>query len=160
MAGYGSDGGFTSWASASGFTVPAGSIPEARQRGSDYIDSTYGAQFPGQPADGIDQERAWPRSDALDKFGNEIADTTIPSRVIFASYHAALAELRSPGSLSVSVRADKRVKREKVDGAVEREFFDPGKDTVADAVPRLTAVEGLLEPLLISASLIPAVLVV
>ncbi|PSM18226.1 DnaT-like ssDNA-binding protein [Nitratireductor sp. StC3] len=149
MAGYGSDQGFADWAAASGYTVPSGTVAAARERGSVYIDATYGDRFTGEPASGVEQDRAWPRIGAEDRFGNAIGSASIPTRVVTASYHATLAELRKPGSMSVTVRPDRRVRRQKVEG-IEREFFAAGgSGDVLDAMPVVTTIEGLLQPLLI-----------
>jgi len=65
MAGYGTDVDLKSYWDEAGYTyasdAPFGAL---RQRGSTYIDATYGERFPGEPTGGIDQERAWPRSGA------------------------------------------------------------------------------------------------
>ena len=82
-----------------------------------------------------------------------------PQRVIEASYHAAYAEAVSPGSLSVSGSAASRVKRERVEGAVEVEYQAGSSEfSAATLTPIFTAVEGLLAPLLIQA--VPGALVV
>lgn len=150
MAGYGTDDAFNSFLTANGLTLPVGAptVPILRERGSAYIDATYGARFSGTPKEGIDQERAWPRIGAT-AYGNPIADTATPGAVEKASYHAAYAEAVSPGSLSVIATPGRQIKRQKVEGAVEREFFESGTtDAVAAATPLLSAVEGLLAPLL------------
>lgn len=147
MAGYGDDGGFAAWAAAAGHTVPAGSVPAARQRGSAYIDAVYGERFTGTPTGGVDQERAWPRTGAS-AFGQALASDLTPQRVVNASYEAALIELRSPGSLTIVTDPAKRVKRQKVD-TIEREFFEPGEGT-GSAAPVSSVIEGLLAPLLVA----------
>lgn len=160
MAGYGDDAGLQVWADENGYTVPAGTVAAARQRGSAYVDAVYGDRFPGEPTGGIDQERAWPRTGATDKWGKPIASSAIPNRIVHASYHAALAELDSPGSLEPIVVAGERIKREKV-GPLETEYADTADmDAVAAMTPVLTAIEGLLEPLLTTSADIPAILVV
>jgi hypothetical protein len=158
MAGYGTDDGFTAWLAANGYTLPDGApaVAALRQRSSIYIDGTYGPRFSGSPANGAAQEREWPRTGATDRFGNAISG--IPNRVVEASYFAAYAEATSPGSLSVTVTPGKQVKRQKVD-TIEREFFEGQGDAVSSARPVLTAVEGLLAPLL-SPAHSPAILVV
>lgn len=163
MAGYGDDTAFATWLVMYGRTLPAGSPAAAvlRQRGSAYIDGTYGLRFPGTPTGGADQERAWPRTGAVDRWGNALSASTVPTRVIEASYEAAWAEALSPGSLVASGSAAARVKREKVEGAVEVEYQASASSTglVADLTPLLTAVEGLLGPLLVPSN-IPHALVV
>jgi hypothetical protein len=66
MAGYGTDAGFTAWASENGYTLPAEapSVEVLRNRGAGYIDGVYGARFSGIPTGGFEQERAWPRTGA------------------------------------------------------------------------------------------------
>jgi len=159
MAGYGDDSGFTAYATAAGYTVPAGTIAAARQRGSTYIDAVYGGRFTGTPTGGIDQERAWPRTGAT-AFGSALATDLIPTRVINASYEAAYLELVRPGSLTVTVDPSKRVKRQKVD-TIEREFFDPGdaSGSFSDA-PVSSLIEGMLAPLIGLGVQEPAFLVV
>lgn len=158
MAGYGDDAGFTAYATAAGYTVPAGTIAAARQRGSAYIDAVYGDRFTGSPTGGIDQERAWPRTGAT-AFCSALASDLIPLRVVNASYEAAYLELQRPGSLAVIVDPSKRVKRQKID-TIEREFFEPGDGAGgASAAPVSSLIDGLLAPLLGPVSG-PAILVV
>lgn len=146
MAGYGSDAGFTAWLAENGLELPEGGLAEAvlRQRGSVYLDGTYGSRFPGVPTGGYAQERAWPRTGAT-VFNADLPSNVIPDAVISASYFAALQEATSPGSLSVTVTQDQRVKREKV-GPIETEYQSGGGDAVTSATPLLTSVEGLLSP--------------
>ncbi|TIS98757.1 MAG: hypothetical protein E5W88_05010 [Mesorhizobium sp.] len=160
MPGYGDDNGFTAYAAEAGYTVPAGSIPAARQRGSIYIDGTYGARFPGQPTVGVQQERAWPRTGAT-VYGTTLPSDLIPQRVIDASYEAAYLELKKPGSLSVSFDPARKVKRQKVEG-IEREFFEPGDggNIFAPNAPVSTIIEGLLAPLIGPVYGQPAIIVV
>ncbi|TKT79980.1 DnaT-like ssDNA-binding protein [Aquamicrobium sp. LC103] len=154
MAGYGTDDGFTDYVTAAGYDMPAGSIPAARQRGSAYIDGTFGARFIGMPTGGLEQEREWPRIGVP-----EVRDDQIPKRVVNASYEAALIELREPGSLSAVVSGTSLVKREKVEGAVEMEYAVSDRtDLTTAARPVVTVIEGLLAPLLKTPT--PGILVV
>jgi hypothetical protein len=161
MAGYGDDAGLAAWLTANGYTLPDDSPAAAvlRNRGSGYVDGTYGLRFSGVPTGGADQVRAWPRTGATDRWGNALDANTVPVRVTEASYEAAWAEALSPGSLVASGSAAARVKRERVEGAVEVEYQASSSTSVADLTPMLTAVEGLLGPLLIAAN-IPHALVV
>ena len=158
MAGYGTNEGFTAYATAAGYTVPAGDIGAARQRGSTYIDGTYGDRFSGVPTGGVEQERAWPRTGAT-AYGSALASDIIPLRVVNTSYEAALLELQSPGSLSAVVSGSSLVKREKVEGAVEVEYAVSDKTDLATAArPVVTVIDGLLAPLLTVP--VPGILVV
>lgn len=159
MAGYGTDEAFTAWLAANGYSLPDGAAAAAvlRQRGSTYIDGLYGPRFGGVPTDGFAQERAWPRTGAY-AYGSLIGSGVVPEAVVQASYHAAYAEAVSPGSLSVSGSEGARVKREKVEGAVEVEYQTSGAFSAASLTPIITAVEGLLAPFLTAAA--PGILVV
>ncbi|MGX9120329.1 DnaT-like ssDNA-binding protein [Mesorhizobium sp. BHbsci] len=159
MAGYGDDAGFTAYAAAAGYTVPVGTISAARQRGSAYIDGTYGMRFPGVPTGGLAQERAWPRTGAT-VYGATLASDLIPQRVIDASYEAAYLELNNPGSLSVTFDPARKVKRQKVEG-IEREFFEPGDASFwAPNAPVSSTIDGLLAPLIGPVAGLPDILVV
>lgn len=157
MAGYGSDEAFQTWATENGHTVPTGTVAAARQRGSVYVDGTYGHRFPGEPTGGVEQERAWPRTGAADRYGNAIPSETVPTRVEHAAYEAALIELQTPGALAPVIVASEQVKREKV-GPLEVEYAGAA-DPVAAATPIVKAIEHILAPLLVPADF-PAVLVV
>lgn len=162
MAGYGTDEGFTAWLADNGYTLLVGSPTAAvlRQRGSTYIDGTYGPRFSGQPTGGFSQERSWPRTGAY-AYGQPIGDSVIPDAVVKASYAAARQEASSPGSLSASGSEASRVKREKVEGAVEVEYQSTsGEFSAASLTTILTTVEGLLAPFLTPAGGIPDILVV
>jgi len=160
VAGYGSatgTGSFAAWLAETGYTTGTGDLPVAQllQRGSDYVDNTYGARFSGEPAGGFDQERAWPRVNA--KAGKTpIPADAIPRNVILASYHAALHEGQNPGSLAVAARAQGQIKKKKLD-VIETEFFEGSGNAAADATIKLSAVEGLLAPFLISDIPAPAI---
>lgn len=162
MAGYGSDDAFQTWLSDNGHALPAGAPAAAvlRQRGSAYVDAAYGMRFPGQPAGGFDQDRAWPRTGAVLAGGASVPDGIVPNAVAQASYAAAFQEAVSPGSLSAVGSANGRVKREKVEGAVEVEYQVSGDTSPAGLVPVMTEVEGLLAPVLLPVMPIPGIVVV
>ena len=145
---YGTDQDFDAWLTLNGLTLPAGAPDAAilRQRGSQYVDNTYGSRFWGVPTLGIAQERAWPRTGAK-AYGQSIPDDATPIAVEMASYAGAFHEAQNPGSLSVAASQAGAVKREKVD-VLEVEYVAGSGDVVADATVRLTAVEGLLAPFL------------
>jgi len=151
MAGYGDDSGFDAWLAANGLTLPVGAPAAAvlRQRGSAYIDGTYEARFVGYRAGGFAQERSWPRANAVLASGETVPDSVIPVAIVNASYEAALQEAREPESLSLIGSAAERVKREKVEGAVEVEYQAAAAgEFAATILPVMTAVEGLLAPFL------------
>lgn len=150
MAGYGDDAGLQAWLDANGYVLPESSLPPAvlRERGSRYIDATYGSLFSGYPTGGAMQERAWPRTGAL--YGSsEIGPDEIPMAVVSASYLAAYLEAENPGSLTTTVTPGGRIKRNKAD-VFEREFFDDGPAVAGGAAFGVVndTINGLLAPLL------------
>ena len=145
MAGYGSDADFLVWISENGLTIPATPTPAVlRERGSAYLDAMYGRCFRGVPTGGFDQERAWPRTGAQVN-GQFVPDDLIPRVVVTSSYRAAVVEATSPGSLETMTDPSRRIKRQKVEFAVEREFFEGGADGMSKA-PSLSTIDGLLYP--------------
>jgi hypothetical protein len=125
---YGSDGGFDDWLSARGHTLPDAAPSQAvlRQRASDYIDAVYGPRFSG--TDG---------------------DAAFLLARIEATYAAAWYEANNLNSLAVAASTGGSVRREKVD-VLEVEYRDGSGDALKDAIVRLTLVEGILAPWLIS----------
>ncbi|GGZ21760.1 DnaT-like ssDNA-binding protein [Asticcacaulis endophyticus] len=149
MAGYGTDQGFTDWLAANGYTlaIDPNQLAVLRQKGSSYIDATYGARFVGHQAGGVAQERAWPRSCAHIR-GIDITDDAIPFAVIEASYHAARYAFINPDGLVVTGTASGQVKRKKVD-VIEIEYQTASSDKLAQSItPLITSVDGLLAPYL------------
>ena len=153
MAGYGDDTGFAAYLAAAGIALPVGApLPAVlRQRGSDYLDATYGARLMcSAPTGGFDQERAWPRTGHL-IYGAAIDDTAIPAAWVQASYRAAYREASTPGWATSSRDPSRMTKREKADVA-EREFFD-AKTTAGAAGANIDAmIEGLIGPFLCAVS--------
>ena len=149
MAGYGDDPGFAAWLVDAGLTLPVGApLPAVlRQRGSDYLDATYGARLQcSAPTGGFDQERAWPRTGHL-IYGAAIGDTAIPAAWVQASYRAAYREATTPGWATSSRDPSRMTKREKAD-VVEREFFEPGETAGASGANIDAMIEGLIGPFL------------
>jgi hypothetical protein len=162
MAGYGTDEDFSAWLSENGYAMPDGApaLAVLRQRGSIYVDGLYGMRFVGEKSGGWEQERAWPRTGAY-AGGSAIPGDVVPLPIIHASYEAALQEAREPESLSIIGSAAERVKREKVDGAVEVEYQAASASEFAGTiVPVMTVIEGMLAPFLRPVGGFPSILVV
>lgn len=131
MAAYGDDAGLTAWLAEQGYTLPSTApAPSAlRARGSAYVDG-YEALLTGYRTGGVMQELAWPRTGALVNCAQAVPDDAIPPSVVNASYRAAWLEAEAPGVLKGAPAAlGSRVKRERVEGAVDVEYFDDGKPT-------------------------------
>jgi len=157
MAGYGDNSGLQAYAASVGYTIPEGTdLDVARQLGSAYIDSLYGDRFPGEPTGSIEQDREWPRTGAT-AYGSTLATNIIPTRVVNASYEAAILQIKTPGSLSASYTPGTRKVLTEVKG-IKWEVIGSG---TADQRAYLVseAIDGILAPLLIPRYL-PAILVV
>lgn len=132
MAAYGTDAGFQAWLAEQGYALPgtAPALAVLRARGSAYVDG-YEVYWTGQRTGGVMQELAWPRTGATVNCTQAIPSDVIPPAVVNASYRAAWLEASTPGILAGPVvTSGTRVKRQRVEGAVEREFFDDGKTEV------------------------------
>lgn len=156
MAGYGDDAGFDEYLAGRGLTLPAGAPSKEvlRQRGSDYLDATYGPRLHcSAPTGGLDQERAWPRTGATAN-GTEIATDNIPAAWVRASYRAAWIEASGSASLESTQAPNGRVKRERVEGAVEVEYFEGGSVRAgSETLATIDAeVDGLVRPYLCDVS--------
>lgn len=117
----------------------------ALTRATSWVDG-YRSRFPGRKVEGRSQELEWPRIDAVDADGEDIADDEIPVEIEQATYEAALRELVEPGSLSPDLERGGAVKRLKA-GSVELEYADG-----ASVSTSFTAIENLLEAILTPAS--------
>lgn len=154
MAGYGDDSGFDTWLSDNGYVLPDDAPTPAvlRNRGSQYIDATYGARFLGSVVDAT-QERQWPREGAIVN-GKLLPSDVVPAAVINASFQAAYQEAVSPGSLAVVGSSSSAVKREKV-GPIETEYATSSSSdgTAASLTPLISIVDGMLATFLKDAGL-------
>lgn len=110
-------------------------------RGSSWVDG-FRSRFPGRKAEGRAQDLEWPRIDAVDVDGEDIADDEIPTEIEYATYEAALRELVEPGSMSPDLERGGAIKRLKA-GSVELEYADG-----ASVSTSFVAIESLLEPIL------------
>ena len=166
MAGYGSDGGFTTWLAENGLTLPGGSPTPAvlRQVGSGYVDAAYEPKlWCSARTGGFAQDRAWPRTGATNN-RVDVPTDLIPPQWIQASYRAAYLTAITPGWATGGTDPSRITKREKA-GEVEREFFEAGKGADAgNAAPGFRVdptIDGLVTPWLCWGDyLYPAVMVV
>lgn len=131
---YGTTQGLQDYATATGRTIPVGAnLDAALYVASMYIDGTYWDDFCGEPAS---HDAAFPRK----------GETTVPQRVINATYEAALLWLSDNASLSASGSAGGQVVREKVD-VIEVAYAAPQGDwSIDNGTPRFSVIEGLLKP--------------
>lgn len=127
MAVHGTPEGFDEWLAARGYQLPSGAPSAAilLQRATDYIDGLYGTRL----------------------IGDQTVDPLLTA-LANATYAAALYEAQNPGGLAVSATTAGAIKRERVEGAVDTEYFEGSGDVLADATVRLSAVDGLLAPFL------------
>ncbi len=120
----------------------------------------YESMFPGVKTGGRSQERAWPRTGAVDYEGNAIPSDEVPQEILAAVAEAAWRELASPGSLSPDFVASTAIKREKV-GPIDTEYAVPSESVTADSVrPVLTVIDEIIAPVLVARYELPGVMVV
>jgi len=124
----------------------------ARLRGSEYVDATYRAQFPGWPTGDRSQLREWPRNWAYDIYHNDIPATEVPREVKESSYEAALRELVTPGSLQPDWNPANQNKREKVD-VIEVEVEKMAIYGPTSVLPIVNIIRGIIRPVLTGSSL-------
>lgn len=121
-------------------------IEQALRRGTAWLDGTYGARFIGK-ASTFDQALEWPRQDAVYR-GEALPSDEIPRKVKNAASEAAWREATEPNSLSPDYVPGEGVKQEQV-GPLSVTYKD-GAGGVADVLPVVTAVDGLLRGLVAS----------
>jgi hypothetical protein len=120
-------------------------------RASVWIDNTYRGRFSGRKSGGRSQEREWPRIEATDAAGDELAEDEVPSEIEEATYEAALRELARPGSLAPDFEGSKLVKSErKKIGQIEKET-EYVEATAASSVPVFAMIDGILAGILVPA---------
>jgi hypothetical protein len=141
---YHSARGNSTWAEAS--TSPDQGKTAALIRATTAIDAIYRARFPGTKANGRDQSLEWPRIDATDNEGEEIAEDEIPQEIVDAVCEAALRELVEAGSMMPDLERGGSVRRLKA-GSVEIEYGNN-----ASARTAFTIIDGILAGLLGAAS--------
>lgn len=80
--------------------------------------------FPGKPTEGRAQARAWPRTDAVDLYGEPYADDEIPPALVRATHEAAWYAKQNAGGLNVAFKRDQIVQSRRVE-TIARTFFEP-----------------------------------
>lgn len=146
---YGTNAGFTAWLATMGFVLPANSpTPDTiRARGSAYINAVYGPVFCGVPEGGFLQEDVWPRIGGQ-FLGTDIPPGAIPPQVEQAAYWAGYLSATGVNLFPASDPTG-RIKRQKVEGAVEREFFEGRLAEIGGVLHYVhPGIDGLLRPFL------------
>lgn len=119
-------------------------------RGSEYVD-TLGLVRPcfwvGTKTGGRSQVRQWPRTGAVDGFGESIASDEIPQEIIEASYQAGYRELANPGSLNPDYVASDTFKQAKV-GPLEVTYATSSDPDAIPTKPVVSVINDLIGPLL------------
>jgi hypothetical protein len=119
-------------------------------RASEYIDGYYSELFIGSKAGGREQEREWPRLDAIDSKGEAIADDAVPVEIERATYEIALRELVSPGVMFPTVNRSDRKAAVAVSGAVSVTYAPV--QSIDAYRPVVTIVDAILAPVLVPRS--------
>ena len=119
----------TAYAVARGLSFSASPEEDAEaalRRATAWLDGTYRARFTGQRSNGRDQALQWPRTDATDAEGNDIASDEIPVEIVQATCEAAVRELATPGALSPDVVPGQVIASAAVTGAVSVTYAGGG----------------------------------
>jgi len=143
---YGTNGGFSTYHTERGRDVSdytSGEIDAALVVASEWLDAQYRADFMGYKTGGQDQVRDWPRIGAWDVYGYAIADDTIPTAVINATYELALRELQSPGAMSVDYTPSKYTSVS-IDGALSVRYADRSASDVQKQFPIVAEIMSVL----------------
>ena len=114
----------------------------AVRRAMNYIEGRYSGRWRGSKQFAYSvNSLSWPRTGAVDRDGLSIAG--VPLRLRQALAEAALLEVGTAGTLQPALTRGGAIKRERVEGVVEREFFEgaPTRST-------FTRIDDLLAPLL------------
>lgn len=157
MADYGTTAGLSAYAATRGVTL-SGDLAVLLHSGTLYIDSTYAGRFVGQKATWT-QELQWPRINAAWPDGSAIVG--IPDQLAFATYEAVTSELASSTGTIVTP-STAGVKRSRVEGAVEEEYFQDklSRNALESSTSISTIIEGYLAGLIGSFGGLPGILVV
>jgi hypothetical protein len=117
-----------------------------------WIDNTYRVRFSGKKAGGRSQVREWPRTDAVDAAGDQLADDEVPVEVEEAAYEAALRELVNPGSLAPDFDGKAPIKAERVKvGLIEEETEYQAASAIAPK-PSFAVIDGILHNVLVASA--------
>lgn len=157
MTAYGTDAGFTAYATARSHASVGAASPgdraAARLRASEFLDGRWGGSFIGYRAGGRDQIRAWPRSFATDAEGWTIQADEVPDEIERATYEAAIRELANPGSLTPDITNAERVTaRSESVGSINESLTYSGGGGVEAQRPILTVLDQILARLVVSSS--------
>ncbi len=139
---YASEDDFDTYTEDRNYTVTVGDTETALIRATQVLDATYRKRFPGTRTNARSQNLEWPRTNATDDAGNEIAVDEIPVEIIDATCELALRELASPGSTMPDVDRGGQPRRLKA-GSVEIEY---GANATAQAT--FSLIDGILDGLL------------
>lgn len=113
----------------------------AIRRASAFLSNAYAWQ--GWPVQPRVQALAWPRVSVIDRDGYSVASDAVPREIADACCLIALQELVEPGSMDPTVIQADKVKRERVEGAIEVEYANARTDAEASR-PVLLAVRDLI----------------
>lgn len=131
MTSYGSNAGFTTYHTERGNDISEfseGEITIARLRATEWIDATFRSNFSGSKTE-TTQLREWPRSGAIDYYGNSI-DGTVPFQIENAMYEAALRY-----ETLTTDTTPKPYKRVTIDGALTVEYGDQSASGIQLQMP-------------------------
>lgn len=134
-----------------GLTIPDGAdVVGGLVRATDWIDGRFGRRFPGRRLKGRAQGCEWPREDATDANGEDLALDIVPEEVVIATILATLREIEKPGSLYPQPTPGAAVLRRRKVGPIDVEYDTSSLSTTTE--PVVTAIKDVLAPLFSSGS--------
>lgn len=101
---------------------------------SEWIDGSFVDRFPGLKVGMREQEREWPRTPVLDRYGYAVSSDSVPIEIERATYEAALRDLQVPGSLQVDFEQSK-YDSVSIDGAISVKYRNLDASTVQKNFP-------------------------
>lgn len=113
---------------------------------SEWIDQNYASQFSGEKTGKRTQLREWPRTNAVDYYGDVIGSSVTPTEIQQATYEVALQQIKQAGSLFKSWTAGTAIKQVSVDGAISLTYN--GATSFADVQIIIPKITGILAPIL------------
>jgi hypothetical protein len=158
MTFYGTAAAFRDYHTARGRDVTAydddAAVEAALLVASEWIDAVYfPPSWPYDKTGGSAQVRRWPTIAVVDKYGDAVASDSVPVRVEYATYEAALRELQSAGALTQDYTPNK-YKSVNVQGSVSVVYADRGQ--AANVQTQFPIIDQILDPLLVGSGMVSA----
>ncbi len=134
---YGNAAGFLAYHTTRGTDVTEyeeEQITPALVVASEWLDGAFRHRFYGHKVGLHSQVREWPRTGAIDYYGYAVSSAAVPFQIEYATYEAALRQLRNPNALNQDSTASK-YKRVSIEGAISVEYGDQSASAIQGQFP-------------------------